>query len=169
MMQRIHKYKYDYGMKDYYTRYIKDNPKISKSLYNNIISDFNEGIRDLIINENLVYQFPYTSFELFVKKHKRKPRIVNGKLINSIPINWKATNELWEKDIEAKEKKILIRFTNYHTFGYVFRILISKGKSRVKNKSLYKFKNNRKLQRELSKRILDQDKDPYDAFVIEKK
>jgi hypothetical protein len=153
-------------MSDYYKQYIKENPKISKTLYNNIISDFNEGIRDLIINEGLTYQFPYTNFQLFIKKHKRRPRIVNGKLINSIPINWKATKELWEKDEEAKEKKILIRFTNYHTFGYVFRILFKKFYSNVKNKSLYKFKNNRKLQRELSKRILDNTKDPYDAFLI---
>lgn len=165
-MQRIHKTKFDYGIPDYYKRYIQDNPKISKTLYNNIISDYNEGIRDLIINEGLTYQFPYTNFQLFIKKHKRKPRIVNGKLINSIPINWKATNELWEKDEEAREKKILIRFTNYHTFGYVFRILFKKFNSNVKNRSLYKFKNNRKLQRELSKRILDNTKDPYDAFAI---
>lgn len=153
-------------MKDYYNSYIKSNPKISKSLYNNIITDFNEGIRNEIINNGLTYQFPYTNFQLLIKKHKRKPKIVNGKLINSIPINWKATNELWEKDSEAKEKKILIRFTNYHTFGYVFRILFKKYNSNIKNKSLYKFKNNRKLQRELSKRILDDDQDPYDAFII---
>ena len=153
-------------MKDYYTKYIKDNSKIPKSLYNNIISDFNEGIRDLIINEGLTYKFPYTNFQIFIKKHKRRPKLVNGKLINSIPINWKATNQLWEKDKEAKEKKILIRYTNYHTFGYVFRILFKKFNSNIRNKSLYKFKNNRKLQRELSKRILDNDKDPYDAFAI---
>ena len=152
--------------KDYYKRYILDHPKISRLLYNKIISDYNEGIRSLIINDQIIYQFPYTNFQLFVKKHKRKPKIVNGKLINSIPINWKATNELWEKDAEAKEKKILIRFTNYHTFGYVFRIIFKKFNSRLKNKSLYKFKNNRKLQRELNKRIMDDTKNPYDAFVI---
>jgi len=121
---------------------------------------------DLVIEHNIIFYMPILELELFIKKDKRKPKIVNGKLVNNIPIDWKATNELWEKDSEAKEKKILVRYNNSHTSGYVFRIYCKKFKSKVKKKNLYKFKPSRNFQRSLSKRIKDPNKDNFDAFLL---
>lgn len=166
-MGRIHKNKADYGMSDYCTFYRKEyNNKINRSLYNNIITDFNDSVRKLIINEELNFYAPYIGIELSIRKDKRKPRIVDGKLINNIPVDWKATNELWNKDSEAKEKKLLVRYNNSHTSGYVYRLYLNKFKSKMRNKNYFKFRTNRIFQRMLSKRIKDPNKEMFDSFLL---
>lgn len=167
-MERNHKHKADYGISDY-RKYYKDNyGEIDDALYKNIIKDYNESIIELIIEDNLIYTLPYIYFEIVIKKSKRKPKLVNGILINPNPIDWKTTKELWEKDAEAKEKKLRVRFNNSHTSGYVFRIYCKKFKSKLKYRSYFKFKPNRKFQRRLAKRINDPNKDNFDAFLLYK-
>ena len=119
--------KKDYGMSDYYNYYLKNsnNPQ-SKFKFNKIVSEFNEGVVDLIINESIEFKPTKLQFTFCIRKTKRVPKIKEGKLINTTPIDWKATNQLWESDNEAKDKKILLRYLNNHTFKYIFRI---KGKS----------------------------------------
>lgn len=166
-MTRNHKLKTDYGMPDYYKFYKKklDNP-IDNKLYNEIITKFNDEIKHLIIEDNLTYQLPFLGFEIVLKKQKRVPKIVNGKLINNIPPDWKATNELWDKDAEAKEKKLLVRYNNYHTSNYIYRIYFKKFKSKIKNKSLFKFQPNRTFKRQLSARIKDTNKGNLNAYLL---
>lgn len=167
MDKRNHKIKSDFGLPDFYKFYSKNyNLDIPKDVYRNIISDFHEGVKDLIIEESLVYKLPYVGMEIMIKKDKRKPKIVNGKLVNNTPPDWKKTMELWERDPDAKEKKIIVRYNNYHTSGYVFRIYCKKFKCNLKYRSLYKFNPNRKFQRDLAKRLLNLDKDPLDAFLL---
>jgi len=167
MKKRIHKIKSHFGLSDFFKFFSKQNDyKIDKNTYNKIITDFNEEIRELIINDNLIYSLPHLGFEVVLKKDKRKPRIVNGKLINNIPVDWKATNELWNKNPESKKKKLLVRYRNSHTSGYIFRIYFKKFKCNLKNRSLYKFQPNRKFKRQLSARIKDPNKDNLDAFLL---
>lgn len=166
-MERNHSLKADFGMYDYYKFYInKYNREISRPKYNKLITEYNLGIIELILNDNLDYQLPYLNMEIVIRKDKRKPKLVNGKLINNIPIDWKKTNELWEKDQEAKDKKLLVRYNNSHTSGHVYRVTLKKFKSKVRNKSLYKLKTNRKFQRMLTERINDPKKEPFDAFLL---
>ena len=166
-MDRHHKLKTDYGMPEYYKYYSKHNKtKVSKVIYNKIITEFNLAIINLMLNDNFIYYIPHLNMELIIKKDKRKPRIANGKLINNIPIDWKKTNELWNKDKEAKEKKLLVRYNNSHTSGFVFRLTLGKFRSKVKNKSLLKIKANRLFQRSLSKRIKDMNKNPFDSYLL---
>lgn len=156
-------------MPDYYKHYIDNyDYKISKTLFNKIVTEYNLGIVNLIINDNIDYSIPYLMFELTIRKVKRKPRIVDGKLINNIPIDWKKTNELWEKDSEAKEKKLLVRYNNTHTSGYVYKIYMKKFKANVRYKTFYKFLPTRNFKRNLSKRIKDPNKDNFDSFLLYK-
>lgn len=164
---RTHNNKADYGIGDYRRFYELKYNKVNKN-YSKIINEFNKSIIELILNEGLIYAIPHLYFEIMIRKIKSKIRIENGKVINPNPINWKATNELWGKDEEAKEKKIRIRFNNYNTSGYVFRIFMKKFRSKLKNKSYYKIKPNRMFQRGLSKRINDTNKDLFDAFLLYK-
>lgn len=168
-MQRIHKNKADYSMPDYYNFY-NDNyeHKISKKLFNKIVTEYNLGIVNFIINHNIDYSIPYLLFEITIRKVKRKPRIVDGKLINNIPIDWKKTNELWDKDEDARNRKLLIRYNNSHTSGYVYKIYLKKFKAKVKNKIFYKFLPARLFKRNLSKRIKDINKDNFDSFLLYK-
>ena len=167
--ERIHKFKADYGIKDYKKFYQKkyNNNKPFKD-YNKIITEFNKSLIDLILNEGLNYTIPYLYFEITVRKVKRKIRINKGKVINPNPIDWKSTKELWKKDKDAKDRKLLVRHTNYHTSGWIFKIYCKKFKSRIKNRSYFKFKANREFQRGLTKRINNPNKEAFDAFLLYK-
>lgn len=151
-------------MKNYHKYFENKHGEIDKKLFNKVITEFNKGIVDLILNENISYKMPALHLELQVRKEKRKPRLEKGKLVNPVPVDWKRTNALWERDEEAKKKKLLVRYNNSHSSGYVFRIMIKKFNSSVKNKSLLKIKPNRAFQRKLSKRIKDLD-NPFDAYL----
>lgn len=159
--------KKDYGMIDYYNYYCKNstNPQ-SKLKFNKIISEFNKEVVDLIINEGLEFKPTKLQFTFCIRKSKRVPKIIEGKLVNNTPIDWKSTNELWESDSEAKDKKILLRYLNNHTSKYVFRIKILKLGINYKNKKYYKYKPARSFQRLLAKRILDNNLDNFDAYKM---
>lgn len=167
MDKRIHKHKADYGVPDYRKFYEnKYNKKVPN--YTAILNMFNKQIIELILNEDLAYTIPHLYFEIMIRKEKRFTRIKDGKLVNHNPIDWKATKDLWEKDSDAKERKIRVRHNNYHTSGYIFRIFLKKFKCKVKNKSYYKIKPNRGFQRGLTKRINDPNKESFDAFLLYK-
>lgn len=161
------KIKAHYGIKDYY-KYFKDNNNIdiSKSKYSEIISLFNKELTNLIIEDNVEYVLPYIGSSLAIKKDKRLPKIVNGKLYNTSPVDWVKTNELWANDEEAKEKKLLVRFLNTHTSKHVFRVYFKKNIHPLLNKRFYNFKTCRNFQRLLSSRINDEDKPKYDTFLL---
>lgn len=157
----------DYGIKDYYKYYCNNsNNPIDAKKYNKIISEFNKGIVDLIINQSLEYTPPTLQFTFCVRKAIRIPRIKNNKLINTAPVDWKATKELWENNAEAKEKKIIIKFLNNHTSKFIFRIKALKTGNYFLNKKLYRFKACRSFQRNLAKRILDTSQDNFEAYKL---
>lgn len=157
----------DYGMKDYYSFYTKKyNPNISRKKYNDVISDFNEEVIDMILNEGFEYLIPYIYITLCVRKDKRAPRIINGKLYNNTPVDPVKTKQLWDSDPDAKERKLLVRFNNSHTSGYVFRIYAKKFSRTYKNKKYYKFRPARNFKRLLAKRINDESKDKFDSFKL---
>ena len=160
------KIKSHFGIVNYYKYYKESNKesKISKTLYNNIISDFNNEIINLIINENVEYYLPHIGSSLSIRKTKKLPSIVNGKLVNTAPVDWVVTNKLWKNDEEAREKKLIIRFLNNHTSKYVFRILMLKGKGTYLNKRFFRYKPPRSFQRTLAKRILDPNLENYEAY-----
>lgn len=163
----INRIKKDYGMSDYYKYYCNNSSSpISSNKFNKIISDFNNEIVNLIINENLEYRPTKLQFTFCIRKTKKIPKIKDGKLVNTSPIDWKSTKELWESNEEAKEKKILLRFLNNHTFKYVFRIKGLKHGLRYKNKIYYKYKPARRFQRLLAKRILDSSLENFDAYKL---
>lgn len=152
-------------MSEYYEYYKKKyGAEVGKSKFNKVVSEFNKGIVNLILEENISYQLPYLNFILEIRKDKRKPRIENGILINPTPVDWKKTKALWERDAEAKEKKLLVRYNNSHSSGYVFRLYLKKFNSFVKNKTIIKIKTNRAFQRQLSKKIKNPD-EPFDAYL----
>jgi len=162
------KIKADYGIKDYYNFFKLDNPEldIPYSTYTNIIGTFNKGLIGLIIEDNIEYSIPYLGSTLSIKKDKRVPKIKNGKLYNTSPVDWPTTNKLWFEDAEAKLKKLLVRYLNTHTSKYVFRIHFKKYKLYFKNKSLFSFKVNRTFARQLGDRINDENKPRYDTHLL---
>lgn len=157
----------DFGMKDYY-KFYKSNSKnpVDLKKFHKVVEEFNKGIVDLILNEDLEYKPVKLQMTFCVRKTLKVPRIKDGKLINTIPIDWKSTKQLWEDNTEAAEKKILLRFINNHTSKYVFRIKCLKYKTRYKNKKMFRFKACRSFQRLLAKRIMDPNKDNFNSYNL---
>jgi hypothetical protein len=161
------KLKVDYGLSDYYKYYKQnENNPVDNKKFNKIVSEFNKEIVNLIIEENLEFTPVKLQFTFCVRKYKKVPQIKEGKLINTNPIDWKTTNELWEENSEAKEKKIIIKFNNNHTSKNIFRIKALKVGTTYKNKYLFRFKAIRSFRALLSKRILDPNKDNFNTFNL---
>lgn len=158
----------DYGMTDYYKYYNNNGGTVNKAKYNKVVSEVNNSIIEAMLNDNLEYNLPTLGLTLTIRKDKRKPSIKNGKLYNPTPIDWVKTRKLWDSNKEAKKNKVLVRYLNNHTNGYIFRIYCKKFGARLKNRSIYKFKPSRNFQRSLSKRIKNLDKDKFDAFLLYK-
>lgn len=116
----------------------------TKGLYKNefssILTDFFEAIADELFKPNYRIRLPYNTGELSLVKNRCK--IIpnkNGESKIFYPINWKETNELWESDEDAKNKKILIRYTNEHSGGYIYKIKYVLPKRITSGMSLMRF------------------------------
>lgn len=151
MTQKITKrtqgrYKADLKLRDSYKFYIaslvkseiKDGYKVSYREYVKAFKKAFSIISDLVLDNNEII-LPARCGTLRIKKRKE----------SIYPVDWKATNELREKDIDAREKKIKIRHLNEHTDGSVYKWHWGKFTSNIKNKTAYSFistrTNNRKL------------------------
>ena len=165
--KRIHKIKCDYGMNDYFRYYNKIYKGVDRATFGKVITDFNKEIGKLIVNNHLEYGLPKLGYHLMLRKDQRKPKIKNGKLLNNIPVDWKKTNILWDNNPEAKEKKLLVRYNNSHTSGYIYRIYLKKFGVKLKYRSIYKAQINRELKRYIAKQINESDK-PLDAYLLYK-
>lgn len=161
-----------YGNADYYkfykSRYIKSGDElfmVSNSTYNQILSEFNQIIVEAILDKGLEFKLPHNLGSIAIRKYKPVIRLdKNGNIEkNCLPINPIETKKLWEANPEAKEKKMVVRFTNKHSDGFVFKIAYFKKKAKFKNKSVYHFSFKRSFKRMLSFRVKEKS---IDAFLI---
>lgn len=155
-LQRIHKIKVDYGS----DRIAIEANKLLKTNYptkliNIIIRDIMAAISDEVIINSYIYRLPNGLGMIYVDKKKPFVKRVDGVIRTNKPIDMHSTLKLWESNPEAKEKKIKVRFENYHTDGYVYRLKYSTNKSNFKNKSAYKMRFNRILRQKLHKAIIN--------------
>lgn len=168
------KLKIDFGIPDYFkfykNKYIKNNIdslndyNISSVEYNEIISDYNQEIKYLILNHNYDFKLPFQLGVIGIRKYKPTIKVENGKIItNNLPVNPRATRQLWDSNPEAKAKGITIRYTNKHTDGYVFTLKYFKSNAKYKNKSIYRITFKREFQREVSVRAKE---GSLDAFIL---
>lgn len=159
----------DYGMSDYYKFYkskYMDNEEfnISSKEYNEIVSDYNLGIKDLILNDNFDFKIPFNMGILGLRKYKPNIKIKDNKIVtNNLPINPRETRKLWDSNPEAKSKKIYIRYTNKHSDGYVFTVHYFRSTARFKNKTAYKITLKREFKRKVSERAIEKS---IDAFIL---
>lgn len=163
--KRNHLIKSDYGLRDYHRHFSKHNPDIvlSRTMYGDIIRDFNSHIRDRMSTKGAGFLIPCRLGRIDLRKTKPEVKIdEDGSVINNLPTNWKETRKLWAENPAAKEANIKIRFTNEHTDGYTFKVSYLKGRAIFKNKSIYKMRFNRDLKRNLSKSIFG---GKIDAFI----
>ncbi len=154
--KRLHRVKCDFGTGDYYKHFIKETglTHISRFLFGEILKEFNGHVRDRISTKGAEYIMPNRTGKIELRKIKTEVKFGDdGKIINNLPVNWKATRELWAENESAKKKKTKIRYTNEHTDGHTFRIFYKTSKANFKNKSIYKMQFNRTMKRRLSESI----------------
>ena len=148
----------DYGLGDMYKYYIDNLDSIEKNsdlnqprrIYGSICRDFNESISNLIIFHAFTFKIPARMGELRCRKTKAKIKIDENGDVKNLPINFKATTDLWEKNPEAKEKKKKIYHTNDHTDGWVHQFYYNKFISDVVNQTAYRFIPSRTNKRVLA-------------------
>lgn len=152
-------------MLDYYKSYVKDvNNPVSKQLHSNILKDFLKEMQKAISQEGYIFNIPQRLGKIELRKIKREVKVgEDGKIINTLNTNWRATFKLWEGNIEAKVKKTRIRYLNEHTNGYIFRIVYFKNTANFKNKSVYKMSLNREMRRSTEEPIINH---KIDAFLL---
>lgn len=129
------KYNSNFGAKDCYLKYISGLDKqdlpfgtnykdtsydIKFTLYKQIVKDLNKKVIEALILKNYEFTIPFRMGELSVKKRKTKVRLdENGNVLKSkLPVDYKATKELWAIDPQAKEEHIKIYLFNEHFDGY---------------------------------------------------
>lgn len=167
--KQFNKIKIDYGNCNYYrfykSRYINTNPKlynVSSKLYLQILSEFNEMLVQVMLDENIDYKLPYNLGTIGIRKYKPKFKTENGKIIaNKLPIDPIETRKLWESNPDAKARKIYVRFNNKHSEGFVFKLYWAKSKALFKNKTIYTMSFKRSFKRMLAQRIKEKSIDAY--------
>ncbi len=129
----------------------------TSSICNKIIKEYHKRLMEKMRNENFIYRFPYGIATLRIKKYKRKIKLLpNGNVDpKSLTINWKATRDLWKEDLEMKNKKKFIYYTNIHTDGYQYKYYFDKTTTRLGNMSTYHFKATRFNTRQLGELLMN--------------
>ena len=122
-------------------------PVTEKDFYA-IIRGINMLIADNIANGITVHLPSYMGV-LELRKFKKGVSFVDGKLKNTYPIDWHNTLLLWDKDEEAKKKKIILRHEN----EWVYHVRYDVWRARFNNKVFYRFALNTFIKRALSKNI----------------
>ena len=132
-----------FGIYDCY-KYIRKNQwyNIGRPLkeheFYSIIRSVNVLLADGLANGNDIH-FPHGMGVLEVRKFPRGVKIIDGKLVNTYPVDWNKTLKLWYEDEEAKNNKAVIRFEN----DYIYQVLYNKYKANYGNLCFYEFDLNR--------------------------
>lgn len=155
MQTRTHKIKSDYGLRNYYKFYIKNNPKsnLSRVEYSSILRECFIELGNLVISEDYTWRLPHGFGKVFLSQRPTSTTFKDGKLKTNRPPDMKATMDLWKVNPEAKAKKTLVYFENFHTNGNVMYIMYSVAGANYKLKNFYKMQFNRTLKRNLAQSI----------------
>lgn len=124
----------------YYRMKFGQTPGLYIREFSNIVSDFFEEIGNELFKPNYRIRLPFGIGDVYLQKHKCKT-IINkdGKTQLYYPIDWYETNKLWQEDEEARKNKTIIRHTNDHTGGFVYRIRFKRGNKKDKGNTLMQF------------------------------
>lgn len=148
---RIHSH---FGANEYYIYYKRNGGNLTRRQFGNILRSINLKIADKIL-EGYSFKMPSRMGILAVTRKKEFVGFKDGKAITNRPIDYRATNELWNNNPEAKAQGKLVRFLNKHTNGWIYKVAYNKYYANYKNKSVYSLQINREIKRQLAKNIFN--------------
>jgi len=132
---------------------------VSFSDYCKVIDSCNKMLRDKILYNSFDFNMPCRLGMLGIRKKKLIPWIgKDGELVNPLPVDWKATLDLWSSDPKAREDKKRVRHYNAHTKGFIAQWYYTTNKAIFQWKSAYSFIPCRTAKLELSKILQDEDR-----------
>jgi len=162
---RNFKFKHSYKLRDAFSWYRHHRPddkkfvlteaqfgKIISTVNKKLVEDFCQGIPII---------FPYRMGELYLYKQDVVLKITpEGKLINSAPIDWQTTLQVWHEDSSAMERKLLIR----RDVKEVFKIRYTKKTAMFKNQSYVGFRPQRSFKAVIKEAITKGKVDGYKKY-----
>ena len=141
------------GVYDFY-KHIRKNKwynigrPVTEHEFYSIVRKVNKLLAEGMAKGETVY-LPHKMGGFELRKLEKRARFYHGKLIVGYPVDWKSTWELWSKDAEAYDDKILVRFEN----RFIYYIKYNKQYANYKNQSFFEFTLNRNIKRALSENI----------------
>lgn len=137
---------------DYLSKYVTKQ-KVDKRIFAKIAKELNQEIINMIIEKNFEYVLPCNMGIISIKKSKAEPKLrPDGKLVNNLSMDYKATRELWLTNPEAKEKKKKVFHTNEHSGGWRYSFFWSKKEASAQGKKVYMFKTVRANSRAIAEK-----------------
>lgn len=135
----------------YYSKNLEG--QVNASEYSKILKDFNQRVIDEVLLTGKIFYLPFGLGKVSVVSRIPKVELNDNFEVvkHNMPINWKGTLELWERDAEAKEQKKLIYYDNRNTKDKVYRFKWDRSGCRISGIKAYMFTPSRKLKRTLAK------------------
>lgn len=163
--KRTHKIKNSYGVYDGYKYYRKNKPKekkyvLSESQYFSIIRRINNLLLDNLISGNDII-FPNRMGKLEIRKIETKIEIRDGKVKETLPVDWDRTIKLWYEDEDSYKNKTLVKAKEKE----IYKIFYNRTLANFVNKSFYYFRPNRTLKIRIKDKIKE---GVLDAFLLYK-
>ena len=114
----------NYGIDDIYKTYKKNGGTISRAKFSKVLGDINKSLLDLIYYENFHLKLPFGLgvICIYIRKNKIKIDEEGNLITHSLPVDWKATKELWEKSESARINKKLIFHTNKYIANFIWKL-----------------------------------------------
>jgi len=160
--------KVDYALDDIYNFYkkkqkLKNRKVVNRKIFGKIIRNYNREICKYIVNDSEEFRMPFRVGYLRIRKFKQRLILdPDGKLkTRHFKVDWKKTNELWNKNEEAKKAKKVVYHINEHSNRYYFKWYWFKITSNIKNVHYYTLVMSRQNKRLIAKALNENDKLDY--------
>lgn len=147
--ERTHKVTGSIGVYDAY-KYIRKNKwqgllrPVTEHEFYSIIRRVHKYLAEaLSLGEDIM--LPYKMGRLEVRKYPANIRLVEGKVVSNLPIDWDRTLKLWAEDEESYKKRTLIKMEEKELFKFHY----NKQKAEYNNKAFYQFDINRDVKKKL--------------------
>jgi len=171
------KYKCDYGTSDIYKFYISQAKEpVERKIWKSIVEEFNTISLRSCIYDGREFNLPYRLGGIRIRKRSKSLKFKEDGSVDTehISVDWKKTKLMWMKKYPDKTpeeisaipviEKRLIYHLNEHTNKHSFKFYWDKITSIIPNKTYYRVRIIRELNREVAKAIFHNDQLQYIYF-----
>lgn len=161
---RVHKVKNSSGMNDYYLWLKKNNffdieEKLTQAQITKIIRAIHKILLEDLMRGGDVY-LPCNMGRIELRKRRTNVNVIDGKIVDDLPIDWKRTLELWQEDEESRDNKVLVK----SMVKEVFRVHYDKAAAKYANQWFMLFYPSRSLKLKLKQNIKEGKTDAFERY-----